>query len=204
MFLLPGVSLPPSSAAAVYLSLPQTPADFRFLGAIGPSKESAVFKISGLGDNLQETEANITVGTNVGGLAEIDMDAPEDLTTNTASTTYPAGEILIGISIEPAEVVAAQMTSLQAANDAKRSALNTTSDASSELSQALVTMQKPRPNTLLLAQNIIKDAFNFLSSYSSPSTDGEMVPLKAFEDWWRKFESKSKRDPSFLEKIDVA
>ena len=57
------------------------------------------------------------------------------------------------------------------------------------------------PSTKVLAQRIIKQAFNFVSSFSGRVGEGgvEVVPLKAFEEWWRKFERRVDLDPSFLE-----
>ena len=54
-----------------------------------------------------------------------------------------------------------------------------------------------QPSTKVLAQRIIKNAFNFLASFEGG--DG-MVPLRTFEGWWRKFESRVNSDPGFLEK----
>jgi hypothetical protein len=106
------------------------------------------------------------------------MDAPE---------SSPNGDITIGISIEPAAQVSAQMASLSAQSS----------------SQALVVAAKPqqKPDTLVLAQRIIKNAFNFLASFSGNVAGGvEVVPLKAFEEWWRKFEGKVRNNPGFLER----
>ncbi|RKF80016.1 Protein OPI10 [Golovinomyces cichoracearum] len=190
VFLLPGITLPPLTAAAVYLALPQTPTAFQFLGAIGASKESAVFKVSGLGQGgyASDTGKDISTGSSLGSVAEIDMDAPDEESGSSATFTSPTGEIIVGISIETAESVAVQLATLQATNTA----------ASGLKSQSVIAVKKAQNNTLLLAQRIIRDAFNFLSSYGSGSV-GEMVPLKVFEEWWRKFENKIKRDPSFLE-----
>lgn len=59
-----------------------------------------------------------------------------------------------------------------------------------------------QPSTVVLAQRIIQNAFNFLASFSGAAGPGgvEVVPLKAFEAWWKKFESRVKADPSFLER----
>ncbi|PWW77679.1 hypothetical protein C7212DRAFT_342579 [Tuber magnatum] len=59
--------------------------------------------------------------------------------------------------------------------------------------------------TVVLARRIIQDAFNFLSSFAASGASGvgggeEMVPLKAFRDWWVKFEKKVELDPGFLER----
>ena len=67
----------------------------------------------------------------------------------------------------------------------------------------MVLAAKPqqKPDTIVLAQRIIKNAFNFLASFSGNVAGGiEVVPLKSFEDWWKKFEGKVKHDPGFLER----
>ncbi|KAJ4323180.1 hypothetical protein N0V84_004443 [Fusarium piperis] len=154
IFMLPGVSLPPNTAAAIYLATAQDVAaaaqsggtpNFRFLGGIGPGKESAMFKVSGGGD---------------------------------------ASGLMVGVSVEPEESVGQRLQEL-AANKA-----NSSNSSGSQ------------PGTAVLAQRIIQNAFNFLSSFSGTAGPGgvEVVPLKAFEDWWRKFESRVRADPSFLEK----
>ncbi|KAF5005155.1 hypothetical protein FDECE_8373 [Fusarium decemcellulare] len=151
VLMLPGIELPPNTAAAIYLATAQDVAaaaqsgstpNFRFLGGIGPGKESAMFKVSGGGD---------------------------------------ASGLMVGVSVEPEESVGQRLQEL-AANKANSSA--------------------GQPSTVVLAQRIIQNAFNFLSSFSGAAGPGgvEVVPLKAFEDWWRKFESRVRADPSFLEK----
>ncbi|KAI8667843.1 DUF775 domain-containing protein [Fusarium keratoplasticum] len=153
VFMLPGVSLPPNTAAAIYLATAQDVAaaaqsggtpNFRFLGGIGPGKESAMFKVSGGAD---------------------------------------ASGLMVGVSVEPEESVGQRLQEL-AANKASNSSSG------------------GQPSTTVLAQRIIQNAFNFLSSFSGTAGPGgvEVVPLKAFEDWWRKFESRVRADPSFLEK----
>jgi hypothetical protein len=188
VFLLPGITLPPLTAAAVYISLPSFPLspnpNFKFLGGIGPGKESAIFKV-----NAITSSSN---GTN-----EVDMDTPED-----GAAQQNKGEVVLGISLESAQSVAEQMASLSASTSGNKEANST----------ALVVVPRtttaPPPNTVLLAQRIIKNAFNFLASFSGnvpvPGGGGtagvEVVPLKAFEDWWRKFEGRVKNDPGFLER----
>ncbi|KAK7417035.1 hypothetical protein QQX98_004796 [Neonectria punicea] len=150
VFMLPGIALPPGTAAAIYLAAASDVANsgsgpnFKFLGAIGPGKESAMFKVT-------------------------------------------AGEsgLMIGVSVESEDAIASQLQML-AANKASN-------PGSGSVAQ---------PGTVVLAQRIIQNAFNFLSSFSGAAGPGgvEVVPLKAFEDWWRKFESRIRSDPSFLEK----
>lgn len=151
VFLLPGVSLPPATAAAIYLippptaSSPQQQPEPKFLGGIGPGKESAIFKLGSTGSG---------------------------------------GNVVLGISVEAAESVAARMGGGGGAG-------------------ALVPAQKVPPSTtLVLAQRIIKNAFNFLASFSGTTGAGgvEVVPLRAFEEWWKRFEARISSDPGFLER----
>jgi hypothetical protein len=168
VFLLPGITLPPATAAAIYLITPpttpdQTEPNYKFLGGIGPGKESAIFKLS--------------------------------------TATSNNSNVVIGISVEPAESVAARIAELSS------------SSGSSSISGALVPVsgvgagggggaEKQQPSTLVLAQRIIKNAFNFLASFSGTAGQVEVVPLKAFEEWWRKFEGRVRNDPGFLERDD--
>ncbi|EHK46247.1 uncharacterized protein TrAtP1_005846 [Trichoderma atroviride] len=158
VFLLPNVVLPENSAAAIYLttvrdvtaaSQANSTPDFRFLGGIGPGKESAMFKIG----------------------------------ADASGSGY-----MIGVSIESAESVGTRLQEL-AASKASSSSTSGSGGASST-------------TTAVLAQRIIQNAFNFLTSFSGTAGPGgvEVVPLKAFEDWWRKFESRVRSDPSFLER----
>ncbi|KAI3316809.1 hypothetical protein HD806DRAFT_420257 [Xylariaceae sp. AK1471] len=174
VFLLPSISLPESTAAAIYLA--QNPsafapggagsaaANFKFLGGVGPGKESAVFKLGG--------------------------------NTSNANTTGAGAEgVVIGIDIEDAASVGERIQQQQQQQSQSQSTALVTKGAgsgSAESSQILV-----------LAQRIIQNAFNFLSSFSGQvggPAGVEVVPLKAFQEWWRKFEAKIKRDPSFLER----
>lgn len=156
--MLPDISLPANTAAAIYLSTAQDVAEaassggtpnFRFLGAIGPGKESAMFKVG----------------------------------ATAVSKASSQGGLMVGVSVEPEESIGSRLQEL-AANKASTS---TSGDQTS---------------TVALAQRIIENAFNFLSSFSGQAGPGgvEVVPLKAFENWWRKFESRVRADPSFLEK----
>jgi protein Hikeshi len=127
---------------------------------------------------------------NGGGSGEVDMDAPE------TPSAVVQGDITLGISLESSESVSAQMAALQSSQTQPTNP-----------SSALVVTPRPgteirkQPDTLLLAQRIIKNAFNFLASFSGNINGGvEVVPLKAFEEWWRKFEGRVRNDPGFLER----
>jgi hypothetical protein len=172
VFLLPGTQLPEGTAASVYVQIPPSQ-EFRFLGGVGPGKESAIFKVSGIKN----------AGSN-----DLDGDAMTDDAGQLSADihhTVPAGaDIVVGVSIEPAAQVEAQMTALK--------------ESANIPSTALVRQNSStggRVTTKVLAQRIIGNAFNFLSSFGS-----DTVPLKAFQDWWTKFERKVELDPSFLER----
>ncbi|KAK4900105.1 hypothetical protein LTR27_002868 [Elasticomyces elasticus] len=93
------------------------------------------------------------------------------------------GDIVVGISIEPAEQVEAQLANLKSGQQ-----------SSGAMVVAGAANGSPA-TTKVLAQRIIGNAFNFLASFGS-----DVVPLKAFQDWWLKFEKKVELDPSFLER----
>ncbi|KAI1761195.1 hypothetical protein GGR53DRAFT_506382 [Hypoxylon sp. FL1150] len=165
VFLLPGVSLPDGTAAAIYLALNPAalasgaePPNFRFLGGVGPGKESAVFKLSA------------------------------------AASPSTAEGVIIGVAVEEASSVAERIQQLHA-EGAERG-------QGQGQGQGQLVVQGQAPSTQLLAQRIIQNAFNFLASFSGTVGAGgvEVVPLKAFQDWWRKFENKVRNDPTFLER----
>ena len=159
VFMLPGNSLPPGTAAAVYMQLPGE-SQFNLLGAIGNEKQSAIFKI------------------NLGGAGG------GDDSMDTAKGQAPSGDISLGISVEAAVSIQAQLASLQ-----------------SEASNSTSLVRRPL-STKVLAQRIIKNAFNFLASFSGSAGGQEVVPLKSFRDWWTKFEKRIEMDPGFLERDD--
>lgn len=183
VFLLPGVTLPPATAAAIYLLTPptspaQTEPNSRFLGGIGPGKESAIFKLS----SPSSGSGSAAGGAGAGG----------------------QGNVVIGVSVEPADAVAAQIAQLPSSSPSS-SASSTAlvpAPASSGSGQGQGQGQGQQPSTLVLAQRIIKNAFNFLSGFSGTAGQVEVVPLKAFEEWWRKFEGRVRSDPGFLERDD--
>lgn len=93
----------------------------------------------------------------------------------------PAEEAILGISIEEAAVVEAQLATLPAPGGGAAD----------------------QGKALRMARKIIENAFNYLSSFAEPAPGGEVVRMKAFQEWWKKFEKKVEIDPSFLEKDGV-
>ncbi|KAH6856487.1 hypothetical protein B0I37DRAFT_412411 [Chaetomium sp. MPI-CAGE-AT-0009] len=172
VFFLPDVPRDDQTAAAIYLITPPPPGqvepNHKFLGGIGQGKDSAIFKLGSVASAGRE-------GTWNGG----------------------GGNVVIGVSLEPAESVAARIMELQSAASSESAA------AAAGSSSALVRQQQQQqPSTLVLAQRIIKNAFNFLAGFSGTAGQVEVVPLKAFEEWWRKFEGRVRSDPGFLERDD--
>jgi len=169
VFLLPGITLPDGTAAAVYAQLPGT-THFKLLGAIANEKPSAIFKV-----------IDKAGGPAGGGLGDDDAMIDESANGNTAP-------LALGISIEPAQQVAAALEQQKA-----QSAAGATATAGN----AIVLRGQNTVTTKVLAQRIIKNCYDFLASYGS-----ETVPMKAFQAWWTKFENKIERDPGFLERSD--
>jgi hypothetical protein len=150
VFMHPGNLLPADTAAGVYMQLPGE-AGFKFLGAIGNEKPSALFRV----------------------------ELPS------VSVAGGGGEVNLGISVEPVANIQAQMAQLQQQRPTSSSA----------------TSAKRTPNTTVLAQRIIKNAFNFLAGFAGNTANGiEVIPLKSFQDWWTKFERRIQNDPTFLER----
>ncbi|KAH0562597.1 hypothetical protein GP486_002721 [Trichoglossum hirsutum] len=172
VFILPDTVLPLDTAAAVYIQLPNE-SNFRLLGAIRNEKPSAIFRI------------NNPVATTL----SQDDDAMVDEPTLAPTPATGAGDITLGISIESAFVVSQQLASLKGTQGS--------SPIQADSSTALVA--RP-PSTKLLAQRIIRNAFNFLASFAGGTGGNEVIPLRSFQDWWVKFEKKIELDPGFLER----
>lgn len=197
VFLLPGNELPHDVAAAIYIRFPGTPAnpnlEFKLLGAIGMDKQSAIFKVNGngMGTNTVPGSGTGAVIGQVNGVAEVDMDADEPQ-ADPDNSSEAIGEITLGISIEPMATIAPQLAALEQARR-QNAALSMASDG------AMTVYKRPgaAPIAKVLAQRIIKNAFNFLASFAGGD---EMVPLKSFEGWWKKFERRIEADPGFLER----
>ncbi|EGD98100.1 hypothetical protein TESG_05489 [Trichophyton tonsurans CBS 112818] len=180
VFLLPGVTLPPDVAAAVYIQFhqpgngqsQQQQPEFRFLGAIANEKPSAIFKVSLPGSQKPMTEA----------------EQENEMMDEGAGAVDPNAIITLGIAIESTQVIREKLATLQ--------------QPSTSMELVRRTGQTGMA-TKVLAQRIIGNAFNFLASFaaSDPRAQGEeVVPLKSFRDWWAKFERRIEADPGFLER----
>lgn len=183
VFLLPDTVLPVDTLAGVYIQTPASTSGFRLLGAIGSEKQSAIFKVTG---GVGNPEENAVSGLDSGNGAEDEMF---DVDSTTAVDT-----VTIGISVEPATTIAAQLESLKVSDP---------SPPSTAIVVRSGQQERPSPlSTKILAQRIIENAFNFLASFAGMTGVGgqEVVPLKSFQDWWSKFERRVENDPGFLER----
>lgn len=97
------------------------------------------------------------------------------------------GEVTLGISVEEVASVEAQLATLGTAG-------------SPQTAEGALVKAGKSVGSLLLAQRIIGNAFNYLGSFSMHVQGEEVVPLKAFREWWVKFEKKVEYDPTFLER----
>ncbi|KAI8942461.1 hypothetical protein NX059_000529 [Plenodomus lindquistii] len=172
VFLLPGITLPDGTAAAVYAQLPGA-SDFQLLGAIANEKPSAIFKVN-----------NKAGGPAGGGWGDTDAMVDDALLAGNAAP------LALGISVEPAQQVALALE--------QKKAQDAAASSSAAPGSELVLRGQHSATTKVLAQRIIKNCYDFLTSWGS----GDTVPLKAFQAWWTKFENKIERDPSFLERTD--
>ncbi|KAL8850001.1 MAG: hypothetical protein Q9221_005018 [Calogaya cf. arnoldii] len=181
VFLVPGNVLPADTLAAVYIQFPGPNPEFKLLGAIGNDKQTAIFKV-----NHGSANNNNNMGVSAADTENEMIDDTDGPTQDGVASSESL--ITIGIAIEPAATIEAQLASLKS-------------------SSALVlgnksTLSASPVSTKVLAQRIIKNAFNFLASFAGQTTVGgeEMVPLRSFRGWWEKFERRVENDPGFLER----
>ena len=185
VFLLPGFTLPEDTLAGVYVQLPGSAQSFSLLGAVANDKQSAIFKVN-------------TSGEDNGAMATMeDTMIDDDASSTPTPRASAAGNVTLGIAIEPAADLTAQLETLKASQ----------SQPSTTLVSASKKVYQPSSSPLstkVLAQRIIQNAFNFLASFAGSTNMGgpEVVPLKSFQDWWSKFERKIENDPGFLERED--
>lgn len=175
VFLLPGTTLPDGTAAAVYAQLPNT-TEFKLLGAIANEKPSAIFKVN-----------NKAGGPAGGGVGDDDAMVDEG---DSAPMNGAIPPLALGISVEQAAQVATNLEQKKVQEAAASSA--------PARGNEIALRGQNTTTTKVLAQRIIKNCYDFLTSWGS----GDTVPLKAFQAWWTKFESKIERDPGFLERSD--
>ena len=187
VFLLPGTTLPEGTLTGVYIQLPNC-SEFKFLGAIGTEKPSAIFQV-----NVNASGSNSIIDR---------ADPEEDEMTDSGAQLPPISNdnnnvVTLGLSIAPAANIAALL-------DSAKTSSQTTALVSTRGQPQLQTQTTTTTviTTKVLAQRIIKNAYNFLGSFAGSVGPGgqEVVPLKSFQDWWTKFERRVENDPGFLER----
>ncbi|KAK9702222.1 hypothetical protein K7432_011337 [Basidiobolus ranarum] len=97
------------------------------------------------------------------------------LQPGTENSTTPGVTATLGISIEPINLVEQQY----------QAHLQSTSN------------NKPAASPIVIAERILNQVYNFVTSYVSGGSN-DMIPLKAFENWYQTTQRKVKADPSFL------
>ncbi|KAK6515640.1 hypothetical protein TWF506_007963 [Arthrobotrys conoides] len=198
VFLLPDTQLPPGYAATVYFQWPGKP--FQLLGGLSMEKQSAIFRLKG---SFQTIPGGATVAA---GTSASDSMADE-------TDFYPTGgeniTAQLGISIEPIGQAQQKLMMLPAHPSALSATANPQSSGTALIikdgtSDSNILAHKDSAATLTLARRIIKNAFNYLGSFSSGPPGAEMVPMREFQSWWHKFERRLTIDAGFLEKEEEA
>lgn len=139
IFLLGTVPFPVGYAATIHFQWPGKP--FQLLGMVSNEKPSAIFRLRGAGTDNQPTS----------GMAM----PPEDITAT------------LGISIEPVDVVQAQVAAAR-------------SSGSSAQPSATTNLTDP----VVLAERIVKHLFNHLSSFEMQVGPQTVVPLGVIQKWY--------------------
>lgn len=201
VFFLPGTVLPPNTGAAIYMQLPDpntgNPGDFRFIGALANEKPSGIFSVR---SPTQDSGPRRTEAEEEDEMLDEGAGNLSGAGAGAAGTSN--GVVTLGISIEPSQNIAPQLSALEAE---RRSRGAEVSPSTALVPQTAEQKQQKQVTTKVLAQRIIGSAFNFLGSFAEtdPNNKGhEMVPLKSFRDWWTKFERRIQMDPAFLERED--
>lgn len=140
VFLLPGITLPDGTAAAVYAQLPGAN-DFKLLGAVANEKPSAIFKVT--------DKAGGPAGGGIG-----DEDVMVDESMNGGAT------LALGISIEPAQQVAVALEQQKAQKAAM----------AVPAGNEIVLRGQNTVTTKVIAQRIIKNCYDYLTSWGTGDT----------------------------------
>ncbi|KAK6363807.1 hypothetical protein TWF730_001217 [Orbilia blumenaviensis] len=160
-------------------------------------KQSAIFRLKGNISTTGIPAAAAAAGTN----------ASDSMVDETGF--YPAGgenvTAQLGISIEPIGQVQQKLMTLPAHLSSLSASANPQQTEGAPIPRDSTSApgslaHRDSAATLILARRIIKNAFNYLGSFSSGSPGLEMVPMREFQSWWNKFERRLAIDSSFLER----
>ncbi|KAL8776964.1 MAG: hypothetical protein Q9194_002836, partial [Teloschistes cf. exilis] len=182
----------PASAAA---AAAEEEAGFRLLGAVGNERQTAIFQVNT--DDAVADNNGVQDDGDGDGDEMTDAEPTAVLNGQAPASADPIAQFTIGISVEPAPAIEAQLAAVKISSSTpSSSALVRSPPAQQSASQGIPTK--------VLAQRIIKNAFNFLASFAGDTGAGgggeEMVPLRSFRGWWEKFERRVEMDPGFLER----
>lgn len=184
IFIHPGQTLPPDTLAAIYIQLPSSQ-EFKLLGALGTDKQSAMYRVN---TGKGQRQAN-----SIEGIPNVREEVMVDDATEQPVANGTTQEVTVGISVEPAAQVQTQLEALEVQDRQQHPQVV---NGSGEKTQEVMPSGDLVTN---LAQRIGRNAFNFLAGFTEMGSGGrEVVPIKAFEDWWAKFEKKVQLDPAFL------
>lgn len=197
IFMLPNVQFDPDYTALIYYQIipengdsnsnynasgtgSQTNAmvqnDFKLLGFLNATKQSAIFKIN-------PGNINIPALLGVHDEGDIDMDSGISEIDERESVT-----IVIGISIDPNQAATQQLDCLKVTRDTNQLAPRPA--AAPALGQSEI---------LSVSNKIIGNAYNYLSSFTDSNNN---VSINRFNDWWTKFKMKMANDPNYLQNLD--
>ncbi|RPA71210.1 DUF775-domain-containing protein [Ascobolus immersus RN42] len=104
-------------------------------------------------------------------------------------------QVPLGISVEPVENVQQQLATLQNGTQQQQQ------QQQEGMSTALVRVGgggEQRVETERLAKRIIENCYNFLTGFVQNVGGEEVVAMKHFMEWWRKFERRVGQDDGFL------
>ncbi|EPQ32285.1 uncharacterized protein PFL1_00482 [Pseudozyma flocculosa PF-1] len=201
LFLTGQQPFPPGLSATVHFLWPGDNQQWIMLGCLRNTKPSAIFRLRG---------SAIPSSSTSGGASSLFSAPNAAASSNFAGAGASAGAqsvtATLGISIEPDDVVDAQMAALSAQQGQNQNGSHGSAAAGS--STALVPARSAPsadPNTavdiaLALAPKIAKNAFSYLSSFA-PDSAPQTVPL--LQKWLEQLERKLRsQGPDFLDKAE--
>lgn len=167
---------------AVFLLPQPSPPTFTF----PPGKAAAVYlSYASLGSDMVPPPESFIFACAIG-------VGKESAILKVDSSKAPNGVVTVGFAVENEDIIQNKLSELKG-----KSVVGTAHGTG-------VGGGKEQGNTTLqLAQRIITNAFNHIASHSQTLNGIEVMPLKAFQDWWNKFEAKIKNNPTFLEREQV-
>ncbi|KAI9099293.1 hypothetical protein DFS34DRAFT_617070 [Phlyctochytrium arcticum] len=179
---------PPGYAATVHFLWPRpdVPPQWQLLGMLSNEKPSAIFKLGG----SKSSVASLFTHTSSSDSMDSMSSTPATLITPAVAAGIPAQ---LGISVEPIEVVMAQVAQLGTG----------TANGAAKPTGALTKISDPG----VIAQKLLESLYNHCSSFAGNLPPGAtalfgmdwnstFIPLKAVQDWFNSMQRKLKNDPT--------